>query len=145
MADDSKPAVNLARLIPAPQAVVFRAWTDPAELRRWWGPPGFSCPSAEIDLRVGGRYRIAMQPPDGEVIYLSGTFKLIEPPRRLVYSWRWEAAAEPVETLVTVEFHARGQATEIVLHHRLFADAAVRDRHDGGWKGCLDRLAGLFA
>ena len=86
-----------------------------------------------------------MQPPDGEVFYLGGTFKLIEPPRRLVYSWRWEGAAESTETLVTVEFRARGQATEIVLNHSLFADAAVRDRHDGGWKGCLDRLAGLFA
>jgi len=145
MARDRRPAVNLNRVIAAPREAVFRAWTDPDELRRWWGPPGFSCPSAEIDLRVGGRYRIAMQPPEGDVFYLSGTFKVIEPPSRLVYSWAWEGADSPAETLVAVEFRTRGQATEIVLSHTLFADAAVRDRHAQGWDGCLGRLAGLFS
>ena len=145
MAGASRAAVHLTRLVAAPRATVFRAWTDPAVLQRWWGPPGFSCPSAEIDLRVGGRYRIAMQPPDGEVFHLSGRFQEVDPPRRLVYSWCWEGAAEPAETLVTVEFHARGRSTEIVLHHALFATVALRDRHRQGWGGCLDRLETLFA
>jgi uncharacterized protein YndB with AHSA1/START domain len=79
--------------------------------------------------------------PDGEVFYLSGTFREIRPPERLVYTWVWEGNPERGETLVTVEFRTRGKATEVRLTHELFPTAKVRDDHEKGWGSCLDKLA----
>jgi uncharacterized protein YndB with AHSA1/START domain len=95
-----------------------------------------------VDLRPGGAYRLGMRKlPDGEVFYLTGTYREVRPPEKLVYSWRWEADPEKGDTLVTVEFHDRGGATEIVVTHELFPSQEVRDGHDKGWSGCLDKLA----
>jgi uncharacterized protein YndB with AHSA1/START domain len=134
--------LSVARTVAAPRETVFRAWTDPKELMRWWaGGPGMSPALAEVDLRVGGRYRLGMRAPDGATEYVcTGVYREVQPPSRLVYTWTWEGQAGP-ETLVTVEFHDRGGATEIVLTHEGFADAASRDQHTAGWNGCLDSLA----
>jgi uncharacterized protein YndB with AHSA1/START domain len=102
-------------------------------------------PAAEIDLRPGGGYRVAMKNPRGEVFYLSGTYREIEPPERLVYTWRWESSEMDIgETLVTVEFHDQRGSTELRIAHELFPDTAMRDRHQQGWSGCLDRLTGIL-
>jgi uncharacterized protein YndB with AHSA1/START domain len=74
------------RTIGASPERVFDAWTKPERLRLWWGPRDVTCTAAEVDLRVGGRYRIANQFPDGRVVWISGQFECIEPPRLLVYS-----------------------------------------------------------
>ena len=58
-------ALQMKRVLQAPAAAVFRACTEPQELAKWWGPRGFTTPAIELDLRVGGRYRFAMQPPEG--------------------------------------------------------------------------------
>lgn len=84
--------LHLTRTFAAPRAAVFRAWTDPERLKQWWGPPGYATPAVELDLRVGGRYRIGMRKlPDGDVFYLSGVYQEVRPPERLVYTWRWES------------------------------------------------------
>jgi uncharacterized protein YndB with AHSA1/START domain len=68
--------LRLTRTFRAPRDTVFQAWTDPEELKRWWGPPGYATPVVELDLRVGGRYRIGMRElPDGQVFYLSGAWE----------------------------------------------------------------------
>jgi uncharacterized protein YndB with AHSA1/START domain len=110
------------------------------------------CPSdqhkmvlAEVDLRVGGRYRLRMQKPDGETHTTGGVFKEITPPSKLVYSWGWE---EPVagykgemkDTLVTVIFRDLGGKTELTLIHQRFPTQQAADMHNAGWKGCLDSL-----
>src|SRR5262245_41892495 len=82
--------VQLKRVLPAPPRVVFSAQVEPDLLARWWGPAGFSAPSIELDLRVGGSYRIAMQPPDVALFYLAGEFVAVEPPTTLAYTFRWE-------------------------------------------------------
>ena len=136
---------RLTRTFPAPREKVFRAWTDPAELVKWWGPEGYATPHAEVDLRVGGKYRLAMKKlPDGELFYLTGTYREVRPLERLVYTWRWEAEPEMGETLVTVEFHARGPSTEVIVKHELFPTEKVRQDHQRGWTGCLDRLAKIL-
>ena len=105
---------------------------------------GYTTPIAEVDLRVGGRYRLGMKPPDRDVVLIvGGTYREVERPARLVYTWAWEGSDAP-ETLVTVEFHDRGASTEVVLIHENFTDGKVRDEHVGGWSGCLDRLARLL-
>ena len=137
--------LNLRRTFQAPREKVFRAWTDPEELKKWWGPEGYATPSAEVDLRVGGKYRLGMRKlPDGEIFYLSGIYREVRPPERLVYTWRWEAQPEHGETLVTVEFREVGDSTEVVLTHERFPTETARDDHNRGWSGCLDRLAKLL-
>jgi uncharacterized protein YndB with AHSA1/START domain len=82
--------VEVVRTIEAPREDVFRAWTDPEQIRSWWGPGEFTCPEAEIDLRPGGSYRLVMQPTAGDPFVVAGTYREVEPPARLVYTWRWE-------------------------------------------------------
>ncbi len=141
---DSSPetTLHLRRTFAAPREKVFRAWTDPEELKKWWGPEGYATPSADVDLRVGGKYRLGMMKlPNGEVFYLSGVYREVRPPKRLVYTWRWEAQPELGEPLVTVEFHEAGNSTEVVLTHEFFPTEQARDDHNKGWNSCLDRLA----
>lgn len=133
------------RTIRAPAERLFRAWTEPEQLQRWWGPPGVQCPEATIDLRPGGGYRIANQLPDGRRLYFTGEFRQITPPHRLVYTWRREPGNDDHEELVTVRFDALGPAeTEVVVVHERIVTESIRDSHERGWQGCLEGLAGLL-
>lgn len=135
------------RTFPARREIVFQAWTEPQALKQWFAvAEGYTTPIAEVDLRVGGRYRLGMQAPDNDdLLVAGGAYREVTPPERLVFTWRWESAAqnEP-ETLVTVEFHECEGATEVVLTHSLFPGAAERDMHLGGWQGCLNRLESVI-
>jgi len=119
---------------------LFTAWTDPAQLKLWWGPRGVRCTGAEVDLRIGGRYRIANQFPDGRILWITGEYQSIEPPRKLVYTWRLEAQADNSER-VTVQFEPHGDLTEVIVTHELISNETLRDRHEQGWIGCLEGLA----
>ncbi len=139
--------LTLRRTFTAPRERVFRAWTDPAELKQWFAPGELTTPTAVVDLRVGGRYRIAMAEPGGEPFYLNGVYKEVRAPERLVYTFRWEDPGEldPGETLVTVEFHERGGKTEVVITHEQLANAEDRRKHEEGWTGCLEKLTAVLA
>jgi uncharacterized protein YndB with AHSA1/START domain len=126
------------RVIAAPIERVFAAWTTPELLRVWWGPAGVTCIAADVELRVGGSYRLGNQLPDGNVVWIAGTFEQVEPPRRLAYTW--QVGDAPV-SLVTVDFIAQAHATEVIVTHARVHAAAVRDDHERGWIGCLDKLA----
>ncbi len=139
----STVTLRLRRTFAASRERVFRAWTTPHELKRWDAPGDYTTPLAEVDLRPGGQYRIHMQAPDGTVHRLVGLYRVVEPPQKLVYTWRWEGDPDAPETLVTVEFLDRGAATEVVLTHELFPSAEARQRHETGWMGCLEKLARL--
>ncbi|HKC23896.1 MAG TPA: SRPBCC domain-containing protein [Thermoanaerobaculia bacterium] len=135
-------AVTLRRTYAAPRERVFRAWTDPEQIKRWWGPPGTATPDAVVDLRPGGKYRFTMRSlPDGEPYFLVGTYREVQPPERLVYTWTWRGTSMEVQdSLVTVQFHDREGSTEVVVTHELLPSDAARERHTKGWTGCLDRL-----
>ncbi len=137
----TETTLNLRRTFMAPREKVFQAFTEAEIMKKWWGPEEFTCPTAEIDLKVGGKYRIAMKPPEGDVFYVKGTYREIKPPERLVYTFQWEGAGMKEETLVTLEFHEKGDATELVLVHELFPDANARDDHNKGWESSFDCLA----
>jgi len=128
------------RLIHSTPAKLFAAWTEPAQLVHWWGPDGVSCPGAELDLSPGGRYRIGNRFPDGSLIWIAGVFEVIDPPHRLIYTWRLESQSGEPER-VTVSFEPRGSSTEVIVVHERIADAAARVSHERGWHGCLDGLA----
>jgi uncharacterized protein YndB with AHSA1/START domain len=131
--------LRLTRVVPARRDAVFRAWTDPEALRRWWVPfEGMSASAVEVDLRPGGRYRFTMRNAAGEEFHVSGEYREVRVPEQLVYTWRLDGAER--ETLVTIDFEERGSTTLLHLTHERFADDAARDRHGVGWAGVLDRL-----
>lgn len=129
----------LRRTIRAMPDRIFAAWTQPEQLRQWWGPPGVSCPTAEVDLRVGGEYRLANHLPTGQTVWIVGTFERISAPTELVYTWRMEPGPETFSR-VTVRFEPRGAETEVVVLHEGITDEAVRSEHEKGWAGCLNGL-----
>jgi uncharacterized protein YndB with AHSA1/START domain len=127
------------RTIRAPVERVFEAWTKADQIRRWWGPGPVTCLGAEVDLRVGGAYRIGNQLPDGTVMWITGVFELVSPPRELVYSWS-TAPDAPSSERVTVRFEPREGATEVTIVHERIPNGTSRDQHQQGWFGCLDGL-----
>jgi uncharacterized protein YndB with AHSA1/START domain len=145
-ADSALGEIRITRIIDAPREDVFRAWTEPEQIRRWWGPGEFTCPSAEVDLRPGGSYRLAMQPAAGDPFVVGGTYLEVDPPARLVYTWRWETgpAADGSESRVTVEFNAEGDRTELVLTHADFPESHGPAPYQMGWEGGLDKFEALL-
>jgi uncharacterized protein YndB with AHSA1/START domain len=142
---NEETALELRRTLPAPPERVFRAWTEAGQVKQWFGPKGCTVPEAELDLRVGGRYRFTLEEPDGRHI-VAGEYVEISPPERLVFTWKWEHVPEDSpETLVTVEFLPRGDGTEMVLTHERFPSADVRDLHNQGWTSSFDCLADALA
>lgn len=135
-------SLTQTRIIRANRHTVFKAWTDPDQLVKWWGPGTTTCPEAEVDLRVGGVIRIANKIEDGSIIWINGAFEEVQEPEKLVYSWiMGEMMQKP--TKVTVDFEEHPDGTKLVLSHTRFADEAVRDHHGLGWTGCIDKLAEL--
>jgi len=146
MAQTTEQRLQISRSFKAPRDRVFRAWTDPAELKRWFrADPGYTVAIAEVDLRVGGRYRLGMKPPDSDPYVVGGVYREIRPPERLVFTWKWEWSknGDP-ETLVTLDFHGREGRTEVVLTHERLPTEEERDKHEHGWIGCLDQLAAFL-
>jgi uncharacterized protein YndB with AHSA1/START domain len=136
----------MKRIVRATPSLVFKALTEPHELAKWWGPHGFTAPGVEVDLRVGGRYRIAMQPPEGDLFYLSGEFREVDPPSRLVYTFVWEdPAPDDQETVVTLSLHDLGDSTELEFAQGMFAAERRRALHREGWANSLDRLQDLMS
>jgi uncharacterized protein YndB with AHSA1/START domain len=134
--------LRLERTLSAKPDDVFAACVEPDRLAEWWGPAGFTSPHLELDVRPGGRYRIAMQPPDGDLFHLRGEFLAVERPRRLSYTFVWEEPdPDDRETVVMLAFRAAGEATELSLEQGPFATEARYDLHRSGWTEGLERLA----
>lgn len=138
---DEKPSLNLTRSYPVPPEKVWRAWTDPEAVKKWWGPgAGEPVSLAELDIRVGGRFRIVFGGPDGKAHECAGTYREVVPNRKLVFTWTWPNSTPERESLVTVTFRQAGGGTELVFLHEQFFDEKVRDNHTRGWSGTLDKL-----
>jgi uncharacterized protein YndB with AHSA1/START domain len=137
--------IELRRTFAAPRETIFDAWTQAATLSRWFAPSDdFRTVVHALDLRVGGGYRIEMVQPGGTSHIVTGTYREIARPDRLVFTWQWEASADAPETVVSIQLFDRGSETELVLTHRRFAERTQRDEHLKGWTGCLARLAGVL-
>ncbi|GGS55690.1 SRPBCC family protein [Streptomyces violaceus] len=147
MTQDGELRLRLQRALDGSCPDVFRELTEPRELARWFGPDGFTIPSVESDLRPGGAYRIAMQPPEGELFYLVGEFIEVEPSERLSYTFRWEDPdPEDRETVVTLSLHDIDAArSELVLDQGDFATERRRALHEEGWSQGLGKLGELLA
>ena len=137
-------ALRLSRRLKAPREAVFRAFTDPAALAKWFGPEGVQVTDVEVDLRTGGAYSMVFGETDGSSHGLSGIYREISPPERLVMTWVWDhGVMAGVETLVTIEFGAAGAETELTLTHEKLPSQESLDMHSQGWTStfnCLDQL-----
>jgi uncharacterized protein YndB with AHSA1/START domain len=137
--------LRMTRVLPAPRTEVYRALTEPGELVQWFGPRGFTSPSVDFDPRVGRSYRIAMQPPEGDLFHLTGEFRKVDPPARLAYTFRWEPPdPDDRETVATLSLDERGDETEVELVLGEFATEERRALHEQGWTDSFDRLAELL-
>ena len=154
MKEATEPAQQelvMTRIFDAPREVVFKAWTDPERVKRWWGPKGFTNPVCELDPRPGGAIRIHMRAPDGVVYPMTGVFNEIVEPERLVFtSGALDAKGNPLfEVLTTVTFAEHGGKTKLTMHAKVMMATAAAAPHlagmEMGWSQTLDRLAEYVA
>jgi uncharacterized protein YndB with AHSA1/START domain len=149
----------IQRVFDAPRDVVFKAWTEPARLMRWWGPKGFTTPSFTVDLRIGGALHYCMRSPEGRDYWGIGVFLELDPPRRFVYTDAFAdaegnkftpsdygmSASHPLVSLVTVTFSAQQEKTSVTLRQSVPDAVEEREGMAQGWSEMLERLAGLLA
>lgn len=146
--DDTAYDLVLTRWVPAPRALVWSAWTDPARLAAWWGPHDFTAPRCEVDARPGGLMRIDMRAPDGTIYPMSGEFHELSPPERLVFTSAAldTAGAKMFEVRQTVTLAERDGGTMLTLRAEVVAmhhpDAAnYLSQMELGWSSSLDKFA----
>lgn len=149
----------ITRIFDAPRELLWKAWTDPASFKQWWGPKDFTVPNISIDLRPGGKYVYCMRGagPDGVVRDYcgTGTYKEIVPPERIVCT---DSFADekgnvvpashygmegdwPLELLVTVTFEDDNGRTRMTLRHAGLPAGQMREMTGAGWNESFDKLA----
>ena len=137
-----RPFLALERAYPVAPEKVWRAWTDAQTLKKWWGPqPGEPVSAVELDVRVGGRFRIVFGGPQGTEHEVQGVYKEVAAPKKLVFTWSWPRTTPERESLVTIFFNSDGKGTRLDFRHEQFFDEKVRDGHREGWTGSFDNLA----
>jgi len=139
--------LEISRRLKAPRALVFKVFTDPAHLVRWFGPEGFAVSACRVNAKVGGEFYVHMVSPEGNDYRVSGTFTEIEVPEYLAFSWAWldDAQQRGFETLITLAFQKDGDETELFLRQERFEDAGACAAHLQGWLSCLGCLERYLA
>jgi len=165
LAETKSSEFVISRVLDAPRALVWKAFTEPEHMRQWWGPKGSVIVSSKMDFRIGGTYLGAMRAPDGRVMWAKFVYREILPPQRLVWvhSFSDEAggltrhplsATWPLELLTTVAFEeAPDGKTEVILRWSPFNASeeerktfdAAHESMRGGWTGSFDQLAAYLA
>jgi uncharacterized protein YndB with AHSA1/START domain len=124
----------------APRRKVFETWTQPDWLKRWFrADEGFTCRTAEVDLRVGGRFALAMALPGQGDTRFTGVYQVVRAPEALVYTW--EGGEGDHVTLVTALFSERGTGARVDFTHGVFSSVQSKEQHLKGWLACFDMLA----
>ncbi|XIA65871.1 SRPBCC domain-containing protein [Bradyrhizobium sp. TZ2] len=141
----ARPSLTLKRRLNAAPEKVYAAWADAERLVQWFGPASVEAGSvkADIDLRVGGHYRISFN-ANGQYNQVGGVYREVAPNERLVFSWAWHSTPER-ESLVTISMKPDGAGTLLTFHHEQFADATARDNHERGWTEFLGKLENYLA
>jgi len=139
--------VVITRTFNAPRDLVFKAWTEPHHLMRWWGPKHFTTPVFELDFRPGGAFRFCMRSPDGQDHWARGVYREIDPPERIVFT---AAALEHkdgpprLEGVTTVTFADEGGKTKITLRATAVplseSGRGAVDGMEQGWTETIERL-----
>jgi uncharacterized protein YndB with AHSA1/START domain len=153
MAPTPPTIVRMNRVFDAPRALVYRAWTDPKLMARWWGPHEFTTPVCKMDVRTGGQIRIDMQGPDGSIAPMTGVFQEVVPNEKLVftsYAFLGSPDKEPdLETVATVIFADQGEKTlltweeKVIRFNPAFLEALMG--MEEGMRQSLDKLVTFLA
>jgi uncharacterized protein YndB with AHSA1/START domain len=146
MTEHREQVLRIERSFDAPVERVFEAWTSDEVLRRWLhGMPGWETPTAEVDVRVGGRIRIVMRDPlDGTEAGAGGEYTVVEPPHRLVFTWVWDDQPD-LPQLIELEFSERdGRTTVLMTNSAIPTDGRLKSQ-ERGWNICYDNLERLLA
>ena len=143
----STHALRVERLLDAPADQIFEAWTNPDHMAQWYHfNDEWKIVRVESDARVGGRYRVSWQAPDGKLWHELGEYRVIDPPRKLVMTCSFDFPDfQENETLLSVELTQRGEQTLLVIVQEGYRHQENRDNHQQGWPGFLDQLAGYLA
>ncbi|EEF57945.1 SRPBCC family protein [Pedosphaera parvula] len=141
--ETSDRVLLITRVFDAPPSLVFKVWTQPEYLVRWWGRKDFTLPSCEMDFRPGGAYRLCMRSPEGIDYWLSGVYREIVEPERIVFTWEREPAGDKPgnSSVVTVTFAEHDGKTKFALRQANFETTEERNEYQGGWTECLDSLS----
>lgn len=146
---DELLTLRLTRTIAAPREAVFRAWTDPAIIKQWWGPHFVKVNHVEVDPRPGGAFAIDLtNTQSGEDVRMAGVYLVLREPELVIMEIRhrqFEGAAQApggyIPTTVEVRLIETAEGTELSLVHAGFLDAAQMPMFEGGWTGSFDKLA----
>jgi uncharacterized protein YndB with AHSA1/START domain len=141
MTNEDIGELEILQRYPHPVDAVFKAWSDPSEVKPWWGPRGFSATTFACDFREGGAWHAVIVGPEGEPLGQSGRYTRIETDKVIAFTFKWDDAGSP-ETDVTVEFEAQGAGTLVTFRQAPFSSDRSRRSHEEGWQECLDRLSG---
>jgi uncharacterized protein YndB with AHSA1/START domain len=141
MTESGGLVLRIERTFDAPIEDVFEAWTSEEVLRRWWhAEPDWETPSAQVDLRVGGKLRIVMRDPEEGADYGgSGEYMVIDPPRRLAFTWVWDDDPSHPQ-LIELEFSEQDGVTTVLMTNSGITTETGRDEHEDGWRKCFDNL-----
>lgn len=151
--------IVITRIFAAPRELVWKAWTEPERMMRWWGPKEFTAPACRIDLREGGAYLFCMESPEGQKFWSTGVYKEITPPERLVFTDSFADEAGnvvpasyygmpgdwPRALLVTVTFEAEQGQTKLTLRQSGIPAGDMTDMTAAGWNESFDKLAESLA
>ncbi len=139
-------SLTLVRRIRARPDIVFEALTTAEGIAQWWGPDAGPVLLAQMEARIGGRFRVRFRRLEGTEHESSGEIVELEPPRRLAMTWRWLGGEEdPDESLLSFDLRAVDGGTELTLTHARLHDAETQRSHSEGWSGALDKLEKRFA
>lgn len=145
MSVETVSALRITRIFRADRQAVWNAWTQPEHMKHWSCPEPGGVKSVTSDLRVGGSFDLHMV-ADGTEYNAFGTYREIDEPKRIVYTWDWKEEDHRVgETVVTVEFKEVEGGTEVSLVHDGFPALEAKDGHEEGWTACLTHFEALFA
>jgi uncharacterized protein YndB with AHSA1/START domain len=137
--NESALHVTLALDCRAPKNKVFETWTKPEWLKKWFrADEGFTCTLAEVDLRPGGAFALAMAMPGKPATRFEGVYQIVKPDEALVYTWSG-GEGEHV-TLVTAVFSDRASGSRIEFTHGVFATTQAKEEHLAGWMACFKML-----
>ena len=135
-------SLEIKRVIKAPRDRVYGAWTDPGQLRQWFGPENVQTHNLVADARVGGKFQWDLTNSEGEEMTVAGEYRELQPGRRVVFTWKWQDDEdwERHESIVTVEFSDCDGGTEVRLTHERLPSKESCDRHSEGWASLLKKL-----
>jgi uncharacterized protein YndB with AHSA1/START domain len=140
----------LTRTLNAPRKLVWEAVTKPEHVRRWYGCSALTLSTCDIDLRVGGSYRYTMRAPDGVDHTMTGVYREITVPERIVHTERYETTGftspDALVTMTLVEQSGRTKLQTVILHpSKESRDGHLNSGMEGGANEAFDRLEALLA